>query len=185
MRSVYGGRVRRAASHRLVFDDGDRFGVYICPGTPGMWMERDRDGRYLERWVRADPPVPFVWYGHNLQLVRRAGAHTVELFWDDDWRLDFWYLNLQAPVCETPLGFDTTDWALDVVVDPNGTPRWKDEDDFAEAIALGVFDEAGAAEVRAEGERAIAAHEWPTGWEDWRPPADWTPAELPRGWNVV
>ena len=37
--------------------------------------------------------------------------------------------------------------------EPAGTWAWKDEDDFAEAIALGVLTDAEAAGVRAEGER--------------------------------
>ncbi|HSP74054.1 MAG TPA: hypothetical protein VLN26_16905 [Gaiellaceae bacterium] len=51
--------------------------------------------------------------------------------------------------------------------------------------ALGVFDDAAAAEVRAEGERVIAAWPFPTGWEDWRPDPAWTPPELPEDWHVV
>jgi hypothetical protein len=31
----------------------------------------------------------------------------------------------------------------------------------------------------------IAAAPWPTGWEDWRPPANWGPLGLPRDWHVV
>jgi hypothetical protein len=50
-----------------------------------------------------------------------------------------------------------------------GTWHWEDEDDFAEAQALGVFTPAEAAAVRAEGERVIAARPWPTGLESWRP----------------
>lgn len=81
--------------------------------------------------------------------------------------------------------FDTTDWALDVWVEPDGTWNWKDEDDFARAQELGVLDPAGAAAVRAEGERVIAEHPWPTGWEDWRPPTDWEPLPLPPGWDTL
>jgi len=66
-----------------------------------------------------------------------------------------------------------------------GEPQWKDEDELAEAVALGVFDERSAARVRAEGERVIASKPWPTGWEDWRPPSDWAPLELPEDWHVV
>ena len=94
-------------------------------------------------------------------------------------------MNIGAPMSETPLGFDTTDWALDVLIDPDGTPHWKDEDDFAEAIALGVFTPEEAAAVRAEGERVFAERPWPTGYEDWRPPPGWTIPELPEGWDVV
>jgi hypothetical protein len=39
--------------------------------------------------------------------------------------------------------------------------------------------------VRAEGERVIAEAPWPTGWEEWRPPATWTPLALPADWHVV
>jgi len=81
--------------------------------------------------------------------------------------------------------FDTTDWALDIVVEPDGAWHWKDEDEFAEAIELGVFDMAAADAVRAEGERVVAERPWPTGWEDWRPPREWTPLSLPADWHVV
>jgi hypothetical protein len=89
--------------------------------------------------------------------MREGDAHTIELFWDQAWSFVGWYVKLQAPLRVHGTFFDTTDWALDVVVDPDGTRAWKDEDDFAQAIELGVFDEAGAAAVRAE------ASEWSHG----------------------
>ena len=186
LRSVYNGRVRFAFSHRLAIVDGDRLGFYGCPGTPGYWMGRDPDGRYLERWARGDDPVPRVWADHHvLRLVRPGDAHTVEIFWDEDWSFRFWYANLQAPIRETALGYDTTDWALDVWAGAEGVPQWKDERDFAEAIELGVFTTAEAAAVRAEGEAVFADPPWPTGYEDWRPPPEWAPPGLPEGWDVV
>ena len=172
--------------HHFVGGDDGRLVLYRMPGSRGTWMGRDADGRYMERWVRADPPRDLVWSrSHVLQLVRPGDAHTVEVFWDADWALLGWYVNLQEPLRESPLGYDTMDWALDVTVDPDGTWRWKDEDDFAEALAHGVFDDGSAARVRAEGERAIAQRPWPTGWEDWRPPAEWEPLPLPEGWDDV
>src|SRR4051794_17759076 len=64
LRSVYRGRVRWAFPHRVVADDGDRFALYIAPGTEGVWMGRDADGRYLERWMSDEPPYPHVWRWH-------------------------------------------------------------------------------------------------------------------------
>jgi uncharacterized protein len=169
-RSVYDGRVRWAFPHRVIEDDGEFLVVYLAPGTNGVTMGRDSDGRYLERWVRGDAPHAHTWIGGGvLKLVRRGDAHTVELFWDEEWNFRGWYVNLQAPITEGDGTVDTTDWALDIVVDPDGTWHWKDEDDFAEAQALGVFTPGEAAAVRAEGERVIAARPWPTGWENWRP----------------
>lgn len=185
-RSVYRGRARWAFPLRFVAADGDRLALYLATGTRGVWMGRAANGQYLERWVRGDDPHPHVWRVHHiLWLVRPGDAHMLGLKWDERWRFEGWYVNLQAPIRETPLGFDSTDWALDVEIAPDGTWRWKDEDDFAEAQERGVLDAAAAAGVRAEGERVVAARPWPTGWEEWRPDPAWEPLSLPAGWDRV
>ena len=95
-------------------------------------------------------------------------------------------MNLQSPAVFDGRRLDTTDWVLDIWVPAaTGEPQWKDEDELAEAVELGVFDERSAAKVRAEGERVIASEPWPTGWEEWRPPSDWAPLQLPEDWHVV
>ena len=188
LRSVYRARVRWGFMHCVVESGPEALVVYLPPGSPGASMGRDRDGRYLERWVRGDPALPHAWErSHVLKLLRPREAHTLELFWDESWAFSGWYVNLQTPLTRTTFGFDTTDLALDVTVEPDGTWAWKDEDDFAEAIALGVLTDAEAAEVVAQGERVIAAlpELLPTGWEEWRPDLGWTPPELPAGWDVV
>jgi hypothetical protein len=60
-----------------------------------------------------------------------------------------------------------------------------EEDELEEAVQLGIWTDTEAVEIRAEGERVIAEHPWPTGWEDWRPPAAWAPLTLPEDWHVV
>ncbi len=186
LRSVYRGRVRWTFPQRVVADDGKVLVTFLTPGTPGVVIGRDADGTYLRRWARGDDPRPHVWRQHHvLWLTRLGDGHSLGLFWDEAWTFKSWYVNLQSPLVRTPLGYDMTDHALDIVVDPAGTPSWKDEEDFAEARALGVFSDAEAAAVRAEGERVIAARPWPTGWEDWRPDPAWTPPQLPENWNVV
>jgi len=186
LRSVYRDRVRWALPHRYVATDSGRLVLYRAPGAQGKWMGRDPDGRYLTRWVGADEPRDLTWaHTHVLQLVRPGDSYTVEVFWDDAWSFVGWYVNLQAPLRQTELGFDTTDWALDVWVEPDGTWAWKDEDDLAEGVELGVFDAEAAAAVRAVGESVIAEGPWPTGWESWRPPPDWAPLALPAGWAAV
>jgi hypothetical protein len=73
--------VRWAFRHRVVADEGERFVLYLAPGTEGVWMGRDPDGSYLERWVRGDPPRPRVWrQNHILSLTRRGDAHSLWLF---------------------------------------------------------------------------------------------------------
>jgi hypothetical protein len=173
LRSVYRGRVRWAFPHRVVADDGERFALYLAPGTEGVLLGRSPDGRYLERWISDEEPHAHVWRWHHiLALTRRGDAHALWHFWDEDWNFVCWYVQLHAPIVERDGVLDTMDHALDVFVEPDGTWRWKDEDDFAEAQALGVFTPEEASAVRAEGERVIAARPWPTGWEGWRPGSD-------------
>src|SRR4051812_45736250 len=74
------------------------------------------------------------------------------------------------------------DWQLDIWVTPDGVPSWKDEDDVQIALATGLLTKAQAREAREEGLRVIADRPWPTGWEDWTPPTEWTPLLLPEDW---
>ena len=185
-RSIYGGHVRWCFPSRYAGDWEGRQGLYCQPGNRGKGMRRDDGGRYLEAWMNGVPPFDQVWdKGHVLRFMQAGDAHTIEICWGRDWNLVCWYVNLQARLVIRGDRFDQTDWALDVWVDPDGSWRWKDEHDFAEAQELGILDAAAAAEVRAEGERVIAAKPWPTGWEDWRPPPEWGPLPLPEDWHVV
>lgn len=177
-RSVYRDRVRWAFRRLVVADDGDEIALYLAPGVTGVWMGRDGEGRYLKRWVSDEPPHRLVWHTHHvLSVTRRGEAHSIWHMWDEEWRFKCWYVQLQDPLRESPGVVETMDHALDVVVAPDGTWRWKDEEDFAEAIALRVFTPEEAAAVREEGERVIAAPRWPTGWETWRP---WLPDACAR-----
>ena len=187
LRSIYGGRVRWTFPHTFVADRAGRLALLIRPGTPGKWIQRDAEGGYLARWAAGDLPEDHVWRDNRvLWLTPHGAAHSIGVFWDDATdELRGWYVQLGDPLRPSRFGYDTMDHALDVWIAPDGTWSWKDEDDFAEAQELGVFTPAEAAAVRAEGERVIAAHPWPTGWEDWRPDPRWQLPALPPGWDVV
>jgi hypothetical protein len=186
LRSVYRRRVRWTFPHRVVAAD-PRLVLYVCPGTPGKVM-KSADGTYsyVEPWIRGDPPRDHVWEGGSaLRLLEPAAAHAIELYWDSDWALLGWHVNLQTPPAVHDGRVDVTDHALDLWVDPEGSWRWKDEDDFAAMQLHGVFDPDAAARIRAEGERVLATWPFPTGWEDWRPDARWSTPGLPDDWHVV
>jgi Protein of unknown function (DUF402) len=169
-RSVYRGRVRWAVPWRVIADRPRQLVLYVEPGVQGVSLGRDADGRYMDRWVSDAPPTPVVWKEHYVLAVTRAqDAHSLWLMWTQLWEFKCWYVQLQSPIVRKRTAIETTDHALDVVVDPDGTWHWKDEDDFAEAQQLGVFSAEEAAAVRREGERVIAQRLWITGWEDWRP----------------
>jgi Protein of unknown function (DUF402) len=185
-RSIYRGNVRWTFPHRYAGEWQGRLGIYCGPGNEGRAMRRGPGG-YLKRWMTDAPPYDTVWEQTHVLRFERAGAsHSIEVYWTGSFELMGWYVNLQTPVVFNGRSVDTTDQALDVTVDPDGTWSWKDEDELAEAVELGIWTDAEADEIRAEGERVIAAAPWPTGWESWRPPAGWAdPLALPEDWHVV
>jgi Protein of unknown function (DUF402) len=98
-----------------------------------------------------------------------------------------WYVNLQSTY-RTPYGFDVVDQTLDIVVRPDRTWYWKDEDELALAVAKGACSGDYAATLRRAGEEAIKlVEERRSPFDDertnWRPPSDWEILQIPDGWQ--
>jgi hypothetical protein len=125
-----------------------------------------------------------------LSLNPTGSAYSVELMWEaGTHRMRCWYVHLQEPLRRTRIGFDTMDQMLDIVISPDRSGwRWKDEDEFSEAEAIGVYTSKKAQSIREEGERVIGllnanASPFCDGWEDWTPPAEWGIPAFPAGWE--
>ena len=128
---------------------------------------------------------------HLLHLTPTNRGYSIYLKWSvPDWEFLGWYVNLQMPLRRLlgiP-GIETEDLYLDIVVDPDRSWRWKDEDELAEAVLVGRVTADQARDIRAEGERVAAVidgGEWPFTSEVamWRPEPDWPIPELPAGWD--
>jgi hypothetical protein len=107
-----------------------------------------------------------------------------------DMSLRRWYINLEDPLCRTAMGFDYVDQILDVIVEPDlSSWHWKDEDELAEAVTLGVISKERATAMYAEGERVanwLQSGKSPfNGWENWRPDSAWKVPVLPVGWDKI
>jgi len=137
--------------------------------------------------------VPRKWRTEGtLRLKSPSALWSLWVFWDEGMSsLKAWYINIDAPFKRTRFGFDTWDMFLDVVVAPDRKSwRYKDEDEFADAIAAGLFTDAEAEEVRAAAEKAleiVKANRPPfdSVWAKWRPDVLWEKPELPEDWEVV
>jgi hypothetical protein len=191
LRWVHDGRVSRVLPVTVVADEPRSTQLFIPSGTPiraraapdGTPIARELPyrERFAGPWRLADD----VWSGHNvLMLTPRAAAHSFWAHWDESWRFGGWYVNLQEPLRPSRFGWDMADNVLDVEIEPDLSGwRWKDEDELREAVEVGRFTEADAAELYAEGERAIATlerREWPFDRDrsGWRPDPSWSPPQL-------
>ena len=131
------------------------------------------------------------WNTHNvLTLTREGDPYSAQAFWNaESGRFVAWYINLQEPMRRSPLGFDTRDQSLDIVIGPdNKTWMWKDVEETARGVELGLFTPEEAEEVRRNGEAVIELVEsGTTWWEDWRnssPDPSWPLPTLPEGWDA-
>jgi hypothetical protein len=182
LRDVWFGRVWRANACRIVEERADLIGVHLPRGAPARYPV-DGAGREVRIPVSSGwTYAARVGKREALALHVPGRRHSIWLFWAEDGSFAYWYVNFEEPLRRTRLGFDTRDEKLDLIVMPDGTLRWKDEDELAEAARLGLLDESA---VRAEAERVLADPPWPTGWEDWRPEPGGSVPHLPTGWDVV
>lgn len=127
-----------------------------------------------------------------LMLVIPGAAHAVYTMWDAGGAsFRCWYVNLQDPLQRTDIGFDTRDHLLDIVICPDLSEWWwKDEDEFEDAVKVGLYTAEQAHAIRAEGERVIqemlsGQSPFSDGWERWSPPEDWEIPQLTGGWDVI
>lgn len=149
-----------------VADDGLQLLAWMPAGTPirSSVLLDGRDIRAADLAERFRLPrtlVSRIWTGaSNLRLIDESHWSSVWWFFDgDSGAFQGWYVNLEIPRGRTSSSVVRTDGVLDVWVEPTGSWRWKDEDEFAAAIQAGRFADGQAEMLRAEGERMIALAE--------------------------
>jgi hypothetical protein len=169
---------------------------YLAAGTPSKHpvdvddalvpLSGERGGVGDRPWRVTDG----VWHTNGrLYIIRPGAAHAFSLFWRDaDWSFLGWYIDLQAPLRRIPIGFESEDYLLDILVEPDGAWSWKDEDHFEIAQRVGRFSSVEAEAIRSEAARVIETIEsraWPfnAGWERWRPDPSWTIPTIPADWD--
>ncbi len=178
LRDVWFGRVWRAHAARVIEDRNDLIVAWMPRGSEER-LPLGPDGAVLRipqpEWRLA----PDESRREALALIRPGTAHSLWLFFADG-ELECWYVNFEEPARRSAAGLDYADWKLDLIVEPDGRYRWKDEDELEQTVALGLLD---ADTVWAEAKRVLDDPPWPTGWEDWRPEPGWPAPRLPAGWE--
>jgi len=199
-RNVSSGRLVSVRPCRVISDDDRGLLLWLARGS-AVAVEAAVDGRGIRdmpftEWVRLEYRLETrTWLGPGiLKFIPPDADHSVWFFRDDTGAFTNWYVNLEERAIRwddgAVAGVDVVDQDLDVVVAPDLSWQWKDEDEFAERLALPehywVADEAA---VRAEGRRVIKvieAGEFPFDgtWTDFRPDPSWPIlTALPAGWD--
>jgi Protein of unknown function (DUF402) len=197
-RWMVNGRVMIAQANLVVKDTPEETALLILPGAKsvkpdGLW---DSAERRWDRWAvqRDDQWVlrPSAWRTNRVLMVVRPGDwYSVMYFWPEATGVfDCYYVNFQLPLKRTPVGFDSFDLELDLVMEPGGRWHWKDEDDYRLGIAAGFILPEWSAQIdRAKeslfAQMAARAYPFDGTWINYQPPAHWAPPSLPAGWNDI
>jgi len=174
----------------VVRDDQDETVLFIPAGTVGKRRSGERGGprdRFIVRWDGGHRDI--TWQRTNvIRRYHQGDAHSVWFAFDATTWAPVWrYINLEDPWVRTPIGFDSRDLYLDLWADPDGDEwRWKDEDELAWVVEQGRFPGSRVADIRAEGERAVARLRGSDGfaeWREWRPDPGWRVPSVPERWR--
>src|SRR5262249_40146145 len=105
LRGVHEGRVRWAFPHRLVAITDQTVALYCAPGTVGRVLAPGPDGHRVGAWSQTLSAEPWAWqWAHGLRVIPITSLHSLDHFWDQSWRFQCWYVNLQAPLSRSRLG---------------------------------------------------------------------------------
>lgn len=133
------------------------------------------------RWELA----PFTWkLTTKLSLLVPGASFSVDLFFGEAVHLMMWYVNFERPFQRTRIGIDTFDLLLDLVVDPDTSHHWKDEEEYAQARRLGIITDDEHRHVQQAREHVLALLDAKTGpfderWRSWRRDLYWQLPTLP------
>lgn len=190
LREIWRGRVWTARPVILVEDSPQLVALYIANGS--TWKRPFNIDGMPKRIPAGDWQLrDDLWTNDVLRISLPGERFSVLPIHDEQSRLRFWYLNIETPLRRTGLGFDYMDQTLDIIVSPDLREwRWKDEEELAQAVELGVYTAEQAEDIRAAGEQALTrfmARQAPLDreWDRWRAPPEWAAPYLPKDWDVV
>ena len=134
-RSLAFGHVRFAMPHVVAEHTPEHVVLWLPGGTRGK-IFAGKPLHEIESLDEADwSLLDKVWQGEGVLKLHRFGTHHSLWHFEDGW-----YVNLEEPWRASSVGWDTRDLALDIVVERDGSWRWKDEDHLAAAVERGWID---------------------------------------------
>ena len=196
-RGIYREQIWHAQTTIVVQDTPEEIALALLPGTECMAPEGYLDGKdsNKRRWNFKDKDWEiqnYLWCTNRLLLLLEPEKYySIMHFWDHASN-EFlcYYINFQLPFQRSAYGVDTLDLDLDIVINPDLSFEWKDEDDYQKAIDHGViFPEwvAGIEDAKQDVFDKLEKRGYPFdgSWLNWMPDSNWSPPKLPVNWNKI
>jgi protein associated with RNAse G/E len=196
-RGIYRQRVWHAQTTIVVKDTSDEMVLALITGAECVAPEGYLNGKdsNKRRWNFNDKDWEienYLWRTNRLLLLLEPEKYySIMHFWDDaSSQFKCYYVNFQVPFTRSHCGIDTLDLDLDIIINPDLSFEWKDEDDYQTAIDHGIiFPEwiQGIEAAKHEIFDKLERHQYPFDgtWLNWMPEPDWSPPKLPADWDKI
>jgi protein associated with RNAse G/E len=196
-RGIYRNQVWHAQPVIVVKDTPEEMCVTLLPGTECVAPEGYLDGKdsAKRRWSFKEKDWKlenYAWRTNRLLILLEPDTYYSTMFF---WRADsndflLYYINFQLPFQRSHCGIDTLDLDLDLIINPDFSFRWKDEDDYQKAIDHEVImpEWTQAIEIaKNEIFNKLEKRQYPYdgSWLNWMPDPDWLPPKLPKNWDKI
>jgi protein associated with RNAse G/E len=196
-RGVFNGRVWHVQPTIVVSDSSEEIVLTLLPGTECIADENYPKGKKFgkRRWEFKDNDwklEKYTWRTNRLLLLFEPEKYYSTIYFWNDASHEFlcYYINFQCPFQRTDCGVDTLDLDLDLIIRPDFSIEWKDEDDYRKAIehnAMSTEWIQGIENAKTEILERLEKRLYPLdgAWLDWNPDPRWSPPKLPENWDRV
>lgn len=145
-RGVYRNHIWHAVPVSIVKDTAHEIAFAILPGAACMFEHTYPLGKKngKRRWDFTEKDwqlAEFSWHTNRvLAIIEPERFYSIMHFWNDKTNQFLgYYVNFQQPFTRSHCGIDSLDLDLDLIVEPDLTSKWKDEDDYQAAIDHGLI----------------------------------------------
>jgi len=196
-RGIYNERVWHVQPTLAVKDSPEEIVLTLIPGAECIADEGYPKGKQNSKawWEfkgKSWNLAKYTWRTNRLLLIFEPEKYySVIHFWNHDSNeFGCYYVNFQVPFKRSHCGVDTLDLDLDLIINPDFSIEWKDEDDYQKAIAHGaIFPEwiRGIEDAKQEIFDRIEKRQYPFdgAWLNWRLDPGWSPPKLPENWDKI
>ncbi|HLF78534.1 MAG TPA: DUF402 domain-containing protein [Dehalococcoidia bacterium] len=181
--------------HVVLEDSDERIALYMPEGTHLWRWDVLGERLHQERIVQGElVRLFFPGKRFEVSLFYDTGTgparHVEYLFPGVRGRFFGWKVDVTSLFARTEIGFDMIDETLDIMMKPDRTHRWKDEDQLEVFVDLGIYSKVEVEELHRIGEDVVRSMEkreppFDDEWVNWRPEPGLKIGQIPVGWQDV
>jgi len=196
-RGIRNNRVWHVQPSLVIKDSPEELVLTLLPGTECMAEETYPLGKKAGRrwWDFKENDwklAKYIWRTNRLLLIFEPEKHYSTIFFWNHSTDEFlcYYINFQVPFKRNHYNVDTLDLDLDLVIRPDFSIEWKDEEDYQKAIDYGVVGLDLMHEIESDTSdvlNKLEERQYPFdgSWLDWKPDPNWLSPKMPENWDKI